>query len=49
MMVLVFALVLALTVPVVVGLSIHETIKNRRDWSDVQRYRLNDDGSVTPI
>ena len=49
MMWLVFVVTLAIVVPVVIGMSIAETIKDNRKWSDVEIYREQSDGTLKKV
>lgn len=46
MMWLVFVITLTIVVPVVIGMSIAETIKDGRRWHDVEIYREQPDGTL---
>ena len=49
MMILVFVITLAIVVPVVIGMSIAETVKDGRKWHNVEIYREQPDGTLKKV
>ena len=49
MMLIAFAGVLLAGVVAFLGVQVWGAVQNHKAWKGVQLYRLNDDGSVTPI
>lgn len=49
MAILVFVVTLTIVVPVVIGMSIAETIKDSRKWRDVEIYREQPDGTLKKV
>lgn len=49
MMLIAFAGVLLAGVVALIGVQVWGAVQNHKAWKGVQLYRLNDDGSVTPI